>query len=187
MPQKIGGGGMSIQRDERRRYVERAARKFREELTALVAEYVRMGVQVGEVLGDPDEFAARAIRAIAPLASPWDDLAGPFTSSRGVQARLGVTRQAVVARAGRRGLLRVITADGRHVYPLWQFDGGHLLPGLSDVLAFFPEDTVDGWTLAAWLRTPDPALEEPPIDALRRGDEEAVLAVARRAAQSLGA
>jgi hypothetical protein len=175
MPQKEGN----------RSYVEQATRKFREDLATLIADSERRGIEVCEVLGDPSELATRAIHATAPLRSPWDDLVGPFTSSEGVWARLGVTRQAVAAKAARRRLLRVITVDGMHLYPLWQFRANRLLPGLADVLALFPEKAVDGWTLSAWLRMPDPDLEESPVNALYGGDEASVLALARTASRLL--
>lgn len=95
--------------------------------------------------------------------------------------------QAVAAKAARRRLLRTITADGEHLYPLWQFDGDRLVAGLPETLALFPESSVDGWTVAAWLRTPDPELGERPMDVLARGDRETVWAVARSAARSLAA
>jgi hypothetical protein len=175
------------QRKRDRDYVDAAARKFRDDLAALVAEHARQGTEIRDLLGDPAEFAARAVQATAPAPSPWDELVGPFTLSEGVQARLGITRQAVAAKAGRRRLLRVITADGVHLYPLWQFDGNRPLAGLPEVLALFPEEAVDGWTLAGWLRTPEPELGETPLDALVRGDAGRVRDVARMVARLLAA
>jgi hypothetical protein len=102
-----------------------------------------------------------------------------------VQARLGISRQAVAAKAARRRLLRVITADGHHLYPIWQFDGKTELAGLPEVLALFPEEAVDGWTLSGWLRTGDPDLGESPYDALARGDVAKVMAAARSAAAAM--
>ncbi|HEX7323187.1 MAG TPA: hypothetical protein VF299_09700, partial [Mycobacterium sp.] len=145
------------------------------------------GRSANVVLGDPRSFAERAVHATAPEASPWDELVGPFLRSDGVQARLGISRQAVAAKAARRRLLRTITADGEHLYPLWQFDGDRLVDGLVEVLSLFPEASVDGWTLAAWLRTPDPDLGEPPLDALVRGEGDRVRTVAHTAARALAA
>ena len=124
-------------------------------------------------------------RSARRLPSPWDELIGPFTKTDGVQARLGITRQAVAAKATRRRLLRVITTDGQHLYPLWQFDEKKELDGLLDVLALFPEDAVDGWTLAGWLRTTNPELGESPYDALVRGDVAKAMSAARTAAAAL--
>ncbi len=174
-------------RSEDRAFVAEATREFKQALSRVIAEHERAGRPARSVLGEPRSFAERAVQASAPLASPWDALVGPFLRSAGVQARLGISRQAVAAKAARRRLLRTITADGEHLYPLWQFDGGGIVPGLAEVLAMFPERAVDGWTLAGWLRTPDPDLDEAPLDALSRGEVARVRAVARTAARALAA
>ncbi len=179
--------GFVVPTSEDRRYIEEATRQFKSALTSVVEAHHRSGRTPRTVLGDPESFAQRAVRATAPLASPWDDLVGPFTRSEGVQHRLGISRQAVAAKAFRRRLLRVVTLDGDHLYPVWQFVDGGLIQGLPELLAMFPESSVDGWTLAGWLRTADPELDEPPIDALRRGDVRRVHAVGRAAARALAA
>ena len=170
-----------------RRYIEEATRQFKSALTSVIEAHHRSGRKPRAVLGEPQAFAMRAVRATAPLVSPWDELVGPFTRSEGVQQRLGISRQAVAAKASRRRLLRVVTTDGDHLYPVWQFVDGSLIPGLAELLAMFPEDDVDGWTLAAWLRTPDRELDEAPVDALLRGEIPRVHAVGRSAARSLAA
>lgn len=170
-----------------REFVEQATREFADVLTRVVAEHKRAGRRPRAVLGEPRSFALRAVRASAPLASPWDDLVGPFVRSEGVQSRLRISRQAVAAKAARRRLLRVVTVEGDHLYPLWQFAGDELVEGLAEVISLFAERAVDGWTLAAWLRTPDPDLGEAPLDALARGEHEHVGEVARTAARSLAA
>ena len=174
-------------RSEDRAFIAEATREFKQALSRVVAEHERAGRRARSVLGEPRSFAKRAIEASAPLPSPWDELVGPFLRSEGVQARLGISRQAVAAKAARRRLLRTITADGEHLYPLWQFDRGGLVPGLADILALFPEGAVDGWTLAGWLRTPDPDLDEPPLDALVRGEQNRVRVAAHTAASALAA
>jgi hypothetical protein len=166
-------------------YVAAATRRFRDRLRSVIAEHERSGSGPDTVLGDPADFADRAIEAAATIPSPWDEIAGPFVRSEGVQARLGISRQAVAAKAARRRLLRVVTSDGVHLYPLWQFDGRSVLAGLADVIALFPEAAVDGWTLAGWLRTTDPDLGASPYDVLVHGEAERVLGVARGAALDL--
>lgn len=174
-------------RSPEREFVEEATRQFQQALTQVVAEHERAGRHARAVLGEPRSFAQRAVRASAPVASPWDEIVGPFVRTEGVQSRLRITRQAVAAKAARRRLLRVISLEGDHLYPLWQFDGGQLVRGLPEVLFLFPEEGVDGWTLAAWLRSPDPDLGETPMDALARGDLDRVRLVARAAARALAA
>jgi hypothetical protein len=116
---------------------------------------------------------------------PWDALVGPFIATEVVQARLGMSCHAVTTEAARRRLLRVVTSDRVDLYPCWQFEGEGTVAGLSDVLELFPEKAVDGWTLAAWLRTPEPELGEAPFDTLVRGEADRVLIVARAAARAL--
>ena len=173
--------------DADREFVAEATREFEQTLTRVVSEHEQAGRKARAVLGEPRSFAARAVHASVPLASPWDDLVGPFLRSEGVQSRLQISRQAVAAKAARRRLLRTITDDGAHLYPLWQFDGAHLVTGLATVLALFPEPSVDGWTLAAWLRTPDPDLGEAPLEVLAGDGLDRVQAVARTAARTLAA
>ncbi|MFN0030348.1 MAG: hypothetical protein ACKV2O_24605 [Acidimicrobiales bacterium] len=167
------------------RFVADATRQFEASLGRLVQAYRLSGRSATALLGDPAALAERALVALAPLPSPWDELVGPFVRSEGVQARLAITRQAVAAKAARRRLLRTITSDGQHLYPVWQFEGDGVVAGLAEVLSLFPESLVDGWTLAGWLRSPDPDLGAVPIDALRRGRAIEVLAVARDAARAL--
>jgi hypothetical protein len=106
--------------------------------------------------------------------------------SERVQALLGISREDLNAMARSRRLLRAITADGVGLFPCLQFDGNRVVPGLAQVLTLFAENQVDGWTLAAWLRTPEPDLGESPLEALRRGEAARVLTVARAAARALG-
>ncbi len=176
--------GVVIDRADER-FVAEATRQFEETLGHLVQGYRATGRNAIAMLGDPAGLARRALVALAPLPSPWDELVGPFVRSEGVQARLGITRQAVAAKAARRRLLRTITTDGQHLYPLWQFEGTALVSGLAEILSLFPETLVDGWTLAGWLRSPDPELAMAPLDALRQGQRDEVLVAARGAARAL--
>lgn len=178
---------MTAPRSADSKFVTEATAEFEKALARVVAGYERAGRRARTVLGEPRSFGARAVYANAPLASHWDDLVGPFLRSEGVQARLSISRQAVAAKAARRRLLRTVTIDNEHLYPFWQFDGDRLVTGLAETLALFPEQEVDGWTLAAWLRTPEPELGEAPLDVLRRGELQRVDAVARTAARTLAA
>jgi hypothetical protein len=176
-----------VRGDEDSEFVRRAAERFAERLSVLIDHYRQAGRVPRKLLGEPEELAERALAAQAPVPSPWDELIGPFLRSEGVQACLGVSRQAVAAKAARRRLLRVFTSDGVALFPTWQFAGGSLVPGLASILALFPEDAVDGWTLAGWLRTEDPELGGIPLDVLLDGREDDVRAVAGSAALSLAA
>ena len=175
------------QRGDESEFVQRAANRFAKRLQVIVDRYQREGRAVRDLLGEPEDLADRALLAQAPLASPWDELIGPFLRSEGVQARLHISRQAVAAKAARRRLLRVFTSDGVALFPAWQFSEGAVVRGLAPILALFSEDIVDGWTVAGWLRTQDPELGGVPFELLLAGEVDRVQSVARSAARSLAA
>jgi hypothetical protein len=75
--------------------------------------------------------------------------------------------------------LRLRNQDGRPVYPVVQFDGRRLLPGVAEVVGILAR-VVEPLTVASWLTAPNPQLDgRRPVEALRDGDMAAVLAVAR--------
>jgi len=81
--------------------------------------------------------------------------------------------------AGR--LLALDTGRRGYLYPAWQFGPRGVLPGIEAVLGAF--DGVDAWTQAAWFLSGDARLDDDtPLEALRRGEAEAV----RRAAAAYG-
>jgi hypothetical protein len=60
---------------------------------------------------------------------------------------------ALAQQRARRQILALSTADGQIVYPTFQFDDHRrVVPGLAAVLGAVPEQVVDDWTLASWLR-----------------------------------
>jgi Protein of unknown function (DUF2384) len=114
----------------------------------------------------------------------WADAVGPFYDTAGVATVLGVSGSAVRGRRARGSLLSMQTGSGSTVYPTWQFQDGHVVPGLGRVLRSLRGVDVSRWTLAAWLRTPDVELGgRTPMDCLRAGDQDPVLLVASRASE----
>ena len=122
----------------------------------------------------------------------WTEQIGPFYATETVRALLGgdapVSRQAVYKR---RGLLALATGSGQIVFPVAQFRGRRLAPGLDRVLAALPGELVSRWTVASWLFSPEVALAgERPVDVLFDGDEaaiNAVVTIARRWSAQLAA
>ncbi len=107
---------------------------------------------------------------------------GPFYDTAAVAGVLGVSVSAVRGRRARGSLLALRTASGSWVYPAWQFDHGRVLPGLGPVLRVL-SDGVSGWTVAAWLRSPEAELDgRTPLEVLAGGDTDLVLLVASHAA-----
>lgn len=108
----------------------------------------------------------------------WDALLGPAYTAGQVARLLGITQQAV---GQRRGLLRLTQRNGRVAYPVMQFDGDAPLDGIDATVATLSPVVGSAWTIASWLAGPNPDLEgRTPVQALRDGDRERVLALARR-------
>lgn len=77
----------------------------------------------------------------------------------------------------------------RLVYPTWQFHTTVLthLPSVLAAAGFDHDRPVTGWTIAAWLTTPDDALDGmTPRQMLRAGQVDGVLAAAAVVAESVG-
>lgn len=75
----------------------------------------------------------------------------------------------------------------RTVYPVFQFDeGGRPYPLMKRVLDALPDDMTP-WQTAFWLVSPSSALDGGlPLDAIRRGDEQAVEAARNEASEIIG-
>ena len=164
--------------------VEEITQRLREGLEERLSSFADRGRSLEEI-GPAAELARRMLEAV-PIPSRWDDLLGPFYSTRQVARLLGgISRQAVADRRERGTLLGLKTADDELVYPTFQF-GNHnqLIPGLAEVIQCFSRRTkADDWTMAGWLISPLRALKgQTAIQWLRSGnDPEPLLALARDA------
>lgn len=166
-------------------YVRRSVSAFEEQLRGLIERNGALDLS-------PVEAGHRAAASLG-LGQAWSDDIGPFLDTEGARAALGgVTKQAVSARVHRAALLGLpLAPDGsgrtRLVYPAWQFE---VLDDLSAVLAragYDVERPSSAWTIATWLRTPDPDLGDlEPVALLRAGHADAVLDAAADVAASLG-
>ena len=189
----------TVNRDELQRELLIALRDAGRAITSeeLVAQVLAQHLHLGDaaarrpVEADVPDIADTLADLLAALPSadgPWGAAIGPVYRTSQVRALLnGVTRQALLDRARRRTLLALRTSDGHTVYPAWQLTGGHVVPGLGEVLqSFAPDDDgeiVDDWTLAAWLRQPLDSLGGQSVATrLVDGDVSAAVQAARTAA-----
>lgn len=115
----------------------------------------------------------------------WREQLGPVYRQATVAELLGKSKQAVSADSG---LLRLRLRDGRVGYPVFQFDGRRVCTGLRDVVNVLLPAVETAWTVASWLTTPHPQLDgHRPMEALREGRTEEVVALARRTGRALAA
>jgi hypothetical protein len=170
-------------------FIDRSTDAYRRALTEQLGD--RDDV---DVTTDP-EVAGRRAAATVTAGQAWAGLVGPFTDSAGAAAALGgITKQAVSQRVAAGSVLGLRLASGgtardRLVYPAWQFHTTVLahLPTVLAAAGFDPDRPVTGWTIAAWLTTPDDSLGGmTPQQLLRAGHREPVLQVAAAVAESLG-
>lgn len=139
--------------------------------------------------GSPEELGERAA-LLAVAARAWSGHLGALLDTHRVQALMGVgTRQAVSDRAKRGGLLALPTADGRRLYPAFQFGPqGQPHAAVAPVLAAFAAADVSPYTLASWFKTPQDTLDgaTPAAWMAHERDEERLVAAAARTAARLG-
>lgn len=113
----------------------------------------------------------------------WATHLGPALSQADAARLLGVSVQAV---SKNRGLLRIRNRDGRVVYPVLQFDGRRVLPGLAEVLALLDGPLLP-LTVASWLMTAASSLaDRTPVEALRDGELDAVRRLAQQTVTAAG-
>ena len=117
-------------------------------------------------------------------ADTLDSDIGPFFDTTGLSAWLGVSRQAIHRQKRQREIFAITTLDRRLAFPPWQFSQAkEPLPALPEVLAELDPTDEDPVGSALWFITPARTFGgATPAELLRRGDLEAVLAVARQIA-----
>lgn len=126
---------------------------------------------------------ARLILEQALTDERWAGQIGPVLSQPDVARLLDKTVQAV---AQDQRLLRLRQRDDRPVYPVFQFNGRRQVEGVAEVVATLRE-ALEPLTIAAWLNRQNRRFGgRRPIDLLRTGETDDVLAAARRYARAAG-
>lgn len=128
-----------------------------------------------------------ALMAVADVV--WDRHLGPMLDGAAVRRLLGIrTRQALSDRVHKGRILAVPRRDGRLDYPVFQFDGARVRPGIAPIVALFRDAGVDEHTIASWFRSPQRLLRSTaPADWLSGGgDPGPAVEAARRTAARLG-
>lgn len=123
----------------------------------------------------PTTLSQRAVRntRIAPFADLLE-LEGGTVRAGAVARRLG-TSPMMVEQLRQRGHVLAVPLSNGYAYPAWQFDGRSILSGLSAVIRALGQQ--DSWATLEYFLTPSPSLGgERPLDALRRGASDTVVA-----------
>ena len=142
-------------------------------VASLLSDLAPLGVDLSVV----DPFAEAMARGAAIKRELLTSAGGGLTSSQVARA-LGITRQAVDKRRGRRSLLAVPNGSGEYLYPACQFTSDGVIAGLEEVLRAFRIQSP--WTQLSVLLAPAPALRGKTIlDALKSGVVETAVAIAR--------
>lgn len=111
---------------------------------------------------------------------------GPFLDEDEAQLQLGLDGSQLRELISRKAVIALLW-EGRLVFPQWQFGNDGLpLPVIGRVIRTFA-DSASMFQIAAWLKTPQPFLEDvPPMRWLEMGlDEEQLLAAAAKKASLL--
>lgn len=115
----------------------------------------------------------------------WAEQLGPAYRQRDVADLLDKTPQAV---SQDRRLLKLTMRSGTPGYPVFQFDGRTILDGISQVIVQLSPAVATPWTIASWLTSPQPTLDDQrPVDLLRDRQIDPVVTAARRFAAALAA
>jgi len=107
---------------------------------------------------------------------------GGSYSAEETRILLGISKAAVLKRFQKGQLLGWREAGQRAVrFPVWQFDGADVLPGLAEILAVFAEAPwSDDWTKTVFFLSPRQSLGgKRPLDLLRAGEAKRLSALAR--------
>ena len=132
-------------------------------VASLLSDLAPLGFDLSAV----DPFLEAMARGAAIKQELLASGGGGLTSSQ-VSSALGITRQAVDKRRGRRALLAVPNGSGEYVYPACQFTSDGVTPGLEAVLRAF--QIRSPWTQLSLLLASAPALGGKTIlDALKSG------------------
>lgn len=134
-------------------------------------------VSHGRGLGTPlDSDEGR--RRLAAVATPvrLEQWAGPVVGPGELEKALGVKRSTLQDWHKRGSVIRLLKGERKHVYPLAQFVDGRPVQGMSRVHGIIPNARA-AWQ---WLITDKPSIGGAPLDLLKQGRVDDVVAAAGR-------
>lgn len=128
--------------------------------------HLALGIPAVET--DDPEAAERITNAIAFKRRLIDAAGGALTAEK-VRALLGHKTIQAVYKAVKDRRLLMVEDNGTKLFPVFQFDGNAILPGISKVLNAAPQTT--GWAILQYLVGGDEGLDGmSPIELLKGSD-----------------
>lgn len=130
--------------------------------------HLALGIPAVET--DNPEAADRITKAIAFKRRMIDAAGGALTAEK-VRALLGHKTIQAVYKAVKDRRLLMVEDNGTKLFPVFQFDGNAIIPGISKVLSAAPHTT--GWAILQFLVGGDEGLDGlSPITLLKGSDAE---------------
>lgn len=128
----------------------------------------------------PDARGRAILRGLRIAEADLREAGGTFGLDEVRLLLRGISRQAVDKRVQEGRLIAVPGPSNRRRYPTFQFgDDGSIIAGLDEIKAALP--TRNPWAVLNFFTRPDASLDgRRPVDLLKAGEIEAVVAAARR-------
>ncbi|MBV1706584.1 MAG: hypothetical protein KGQ37_05185 [Hyphomicrobiales bacterium] len=131
----------------------------------------------GEGLGaliDIDEVRCRLDAMAIPVR--LEDWAGPVAGPRDIEARFGTKRSTLHDWQRRGAVIGLLKGERKHVFPLAQFVDGRPVAGMTEITGIINNPRA-AWL---WLIQPKPGIGGSPLDRLKMGLVDEVVAAAQR-------
>lgn len=131
----------------------------------------------GEGLGalvDVDE-GRRRLAAVA-IATRLEDWAGPVAGPRDIEAKFGTKRSTLHDWQKRGAVIGLLKGERKHVFPLAQFVDGRPVEGMTEITKIIQNPRA-AWQ---WLIQPKPSIGGSPLERLKKGRLDEVMAAAQR-------
>lgn len=117
----------------------------------------------------------RRLDAIA-VGARLEDWAGPVGGPREIEEKFGTKRSTLHDWQKRGAVIGLLKGERKHVFPLAQFVDGRPIEGMAEITRIIKNPRA-AWQ---WLILPKPSIGGAPIDSLKKGQVDEVVAAAQR-------
>jgi hypothetical protein len=121
------------------------------------------------------EEGRRGLDAMA-ISMRLEDWAGPVGGPRDIEAKFGTKRSTLHDWQKRGAVIGLLKGERKHVFPLAQFVDGRPVEGMTEITGIIKNPR----TAWQWLIQPKPSIGGSPLDRLKKGRLDEVVAAAQR-------